>query len=160
MVEVDDIGRHVVDDKRMLKLTVIAIAAFALSCASAGNEAADFDVAIEQLDATPVERAGVLARMELGVTVTNRTEYPWRVDAVIVQSVTATHFTVPQTPQRWGQIVAPGHSNEFAFWTTVQATINFSKLRVPMRIRLDVVGPNGEKRTETFTREMEAWLVP
>jgi len=135
---------------------------FALACSAATDTpTGDFDVQIAQTDASPVGKRGeTLARMELAITVTNRTEYPWRVESVGVQSVTATHFSIPPTPQPWGQMIAPGRSNELAFWTVVQATINFSKLTVPMRVKLVLVGPNGERRSETFTRNMEAWLEP
>jgi hypothetical protein len=145
----------------MLKLTASVLAALALSCATSGVQPAeDFDVEVEQLDARPIERNGILADMEFGITVTNHTEYPWRVDAVALKTVTSTHFTVPAQPRPWGQVIAPGHSNDFSFWTPVQAAVGFSKLTLPMRVRLDLVGPNGEKRTKTFTREMQAWLSP
>lgn len=159
--EVDDIRRRVIDDERMIKHPAFVLfVILALGCASANHSpAGDFDVTIEQTDASAMGGRGeILARMEFAVTVTNRTAYPWRVDAVSLQSVTATHFTVPPTPQPWGQLIAPAGSNELSFWSVVQATINFTKLKVPMRVRIDLTGPNGEKRTETFTRDVEAWL--
>ncbi len=146
----------------MLQRTVIAvaIAALALSCTSGGHEPDDFQVAIEQTDALPFDKNSVLTNMQFAIKVTNRTERPWRVHALSLESVKSTEFSVPRTPQSWGQVVAPGESNEFAYWTRVQAAVGFSKMPMPMWITLELASPNGERRTETFTREMNAWVPP
>lgn len=139
----------------MKRLVLFLILLTACATAPAPN---DIDVQIRQTDAADLQH-GVREGIELEITVANRSSVPWTVESIGVQSVRTDHLTIPRRMERFDQTIAPGAEETLRRWWFAQATIDFDSVEIPVRIELYLVGPNGQRRTETFSRTLDAWAT-
>lgn len=129
-----------------------------LAACTTAPAASDIDVQIRQTGADTLEHE-VSEGVELEITVANRSAVPWRVESVAVQTMRTDYLNIPRRMERFDRTIAAGQEETLRRWWFAEATVDFDSVEIPVRIELYLAGPNGERRTETFSRMLDAWVT-
>src|SRR5687767_15492997 len=100
-------------------LTFVACAQSAAVTANTGTaegSTEDFDVIVVQTNTPTVMRNQRDADVQFEITVKNRTQEPWTVRRITLQSMAGTTYSIPVTSREYDRTIAPGAQEKFGYW--------------------------------------------
>ena len=115
----------------------------------------DFDVEIEQANEPLTMRGNTTTDLRFLITVRNRTDAPWTIERIALQSMGGGTYTMPVRTRAFDRVVAPGAAEEFEFWATVDLAEDAILARAPITMRTTLYAKNdGDTRTEEFMQRI------
>jgi hypothetical protein len=119
---------------------------------SAEGTTDDFNVSIVQANAAMVMRNQSTADIRFNITIANRTQEPYTIKRITLQSMSGTDFVIPVRSRGFDKTIAAGAKAELPFWATAQvADIGTPRQPVTLRTIVNAVSEKGGERSETFT---------
>jgi len=89
------------------------------------------------------------------ITVKNRTDAPWTIERIALQSMGGGTYSMPVRTRAFDRVVAPGAAEEFEFWATVDLADDAILARAPITMRATLYAKNDERaRTEEFMQRI------
>ena len=146
-----------------MRQTPAFVLLLSLACASGSIQSGrtqdastdDFDVAIEQTNEPLTMRGQGSTDLRFLITVKNRTDAPWTIERIALQSMGNATYSVPVRTRQFDRIVAPGAEEEFEFWATAELADDAILARAPITMRATLYAKNEEKaRTEEFMQRL------
>lgn len=127
--------------------------------ASAEGSTDDFAVTIVQANAAPVMRGQSNAEVRFDITIANRTQEPYTIKRIALQSMSGGGFVIPVRARTFDKTIAAGAKAQLPFWATAQVSdTGTPRQPVTLRASVDAVSASGEERSETFTAQVNGRL--
>ncbi len=126
---------------------------------SAEGSTDDFAVTIVQANAAPVMRGQSSADVRFDITIANRTQEPYTIKRIALQSMSGSGFTIPVRARTFDKTIDAGANAQLRFWATAQVSdAGTPRQPVTLRASVDAVTASGEERSETFTAQINGRL--
>ncbi|HJQ38015.1 MAG TPA: hypothetical protein VKB93_12825 [Thermoanaerobaculia bacterium] len=127
--------------------------------ASTEGSTDDFGVTIVQANAASVMRGQSSAEVRFDITIANRTQEPYTIKRIVLQSMSVGGFVVPLRTRTFDKTIAAGAKGQLPFWATAQVSdTGTPRHPVTLRASVDAVSASGEERSETFTAQINGRL--
>lgn len=115
----------------------------------------DFDVTVVQTNTPTVMRNQRDADVQFEITVKNRTQEPWTVRRITVQSMGGATYSIPVTSREYDRTIAAGAQEKFGYWARAEVTeIGTARHPVTLRTSIEAMSANGAVRDEVFTTRL------
>lgn len=156
--------------RRTLPLLPLLFLLLTIGCATNGTLTAntgspaegsteDFDVSIVQANTPVVMREQSTADLRFDITIANRTEEPYAIKRITLQSMSGANFTIAARTRPFDQTIAAGGKAQLTFWATARVwDLGSAKQPLTLRATLDAVSGSGAERSETFTARVNGNL--
>ena len=119
--------------------------------AASEGSTTDFDLTIVQTSAPPVMRGQTDVDVRFEITVANRTQEPYTIKRIGLQSMSSAGFEVPITSREFEQTIPAGTKKRFDYWArALVSDLGTARQPVTIRVTLDAVDASGSERKETF----------
>jgi len=146
----------------MRKLVLLLLLLACLGCAesaavvantgSAEGSTEDFDVVVVQANTPTVMRNQRDADVQFEITVKNRTQEPWTVRRITLQSMAGTTYSIPVTSREYDRTIAPGAQEKFGYWARADVEeLGTARQPVTLRTSIEAISASGATREEVFT---------
>jgi len=112
----------------------------------------DFDVTVVQTNTPTVMRNQHDADVQFDITVKNRTQVPYTVKRITLQTMAGTTYSIPVTSREYDKTIAPGKEETFGYWARAEVS-EIGTARRPMTVRtsIEATDAEGATRREVFT---------
>lgn len=120
----------------------------------------DFLVRIAQTSTPTVMRGQTSTDVLFEIDVKNRTDQPWNIEKIALQSMGGGTYRVPVSTRKYERTVAPGQEETFEYWVTIELGDEILGARPAMVMRATLYAEaDGVKREEEFTSSVNGRLT-
>lgn len=115
----------------------------------------DFAVKVEQTNTPTVMRNQHDADVQFEITVKNRTQEPYTIKRITLQSMAGTTYSIPVTSREYDKRIAPGAEEKFGYWARAEVSeIGTARRPVTVRTSIEATNGDGAMRKEVFTMRL------
>ena len=115
----------------------------------------DFDVKVVQTNTPTVMRNQHDADVQFEITVKNRTQEPYTIKRITLQSMAGTTYSIPVTTREYDKLIAPGAEETFGYWARAEVSeIGSARRPVTVRTSIEATNADGATRKEIFTTRL------
>ncbi|HYI11025.1 MAG TPA: hypothetical protein VEK57_18350 [Thermoanaerobaculia bacterium] len=154
----------------MRPFTLLFVALLTAGCGSGGGSLVtgdtshasteDFQVLISQTNTPMVMRGQTSTDVLFEIDVKNRTDKPWNIEKIALQSMSGGSYRVPVSTRKYERTIAPGQEEKFEFWVTIDFDDEILGARPAMVMRAKLYAEaDGVKRQEEFTGSVNGRLT-
>lgn len=113
----------------------------------------DFGFDVVQKVEVPVVSGVTRIDVPFEITITNKTNTPWKVERIALQSFEQGDYQIPFRSRPFTKEIAPGSKEKFEFWANAIVTDPLLGTKQPLTLRtmVDFSSPQGD-RHEVFVR--------